>query len=137
MNQNDTAVLDTIREAVGNTAVGKVFGEPVTRDGITIVPVAKVSGGGGGGGGEGGPGKTGTDREMKGSGTGGGFGLSAKPAGAFIIQNGSVKWRPAVDVNKVIIGGQVVAVVAILAVRAIIKVSSQRAEPRRRPSRRF
>ena len=55
---------------------------------MTIVPVAKVGGGGGGGG----------DAEHNG---GGGFGLVAKPVGAYVIKDGEVSWKPAVDVNRI------------------------------------
>jgi hypothetical protein len=50
-----------------------------------------------------------------------GFGLIARPVGAFIIRNGELSWRPAVDVNRIVLGGQVVAIVALLTVRATIK----------------
>jgi hypothetical protein len=36
-----------------------------------------------------------------------------------------VTWRPAVDLNKVILGAQVVAVVALLTIRAIVKARSK------------
>jgi hypothetical protein len=45
----------------------------------------------------------------------------AKPAGAFMIKDGSVEWRPAIDVNRVIMGGQIVAVAALVVVWAIIR----------------
>jgi len=61
-------------------------------------------------------------------GLGGGFGLMAKPLGVFVIKDGTVRWRPAIDVNKVILGGQIVAVTALLVVRAFIKAR----RPRRR-----
>jgi uncharacterized spore protein YtfJ len=77
-----------------------------------VVPVAKVSGGGGGGGAEG---------SGDSVGTGGGLGVSAKPLGVFVLKDGKVGWRPAVDINKVIIGAQIVAVVALFVVRALIK----------------
>jgi uncharacterized spore protein YtfJ len=93
-----------------------VFGNPIVQDGLTVLPVAKVSGGGGGGSGTG-PASEGQET----GGTGGGLGLSAKPLGVFVIKNGKVSWRPAIDVNKVILGGQVVAVAALLVVRALIK----------------
>jgi uncharacterized spore protein YtfJ len=112
----DTAVLETIREAVGSAGAGRVFGTPITQDGVIVVPVAKVSGGGGGGRGTG-PAKDGGKQ----SGDGGGFGVVAKPLGVFVIKEGKVAWRPSVDVNMVILGGQLVAVAALLVVRAIIK----------------
>jgi hypothetical protein len=49
------------------------------------------------------------------------FGLNARPVGAFLIKGDEVTWRPAVDLNKVILGAQFVAVVALLTIRAIVK----------------
>ena len=54
-------------------------------------------------------------------GPGSGFGMTARPVGAFIIRNGELSWRPALDVNRIVLGGQVVAIVVLLTVRAIIK----------------
>jgi uncharacterized spore protein YtfJ len=81
---------------------------------VTVLPVAKVSGGGGGGGG------SAPDGTAEGS--GGGMGLAAKPLGVYILRNGKVQWRPALDLNKVILGGQIVAVIALFTIRAILKV---------------
>jgi uncharacterized spore protein YtfJ len=103
--------------------VRTVIGEPVTQDGVTVIPVAKVSGGGGGGGGTG-PSPSGEES----GGTGVGFGISSRPVGVFVIKEGKVSWRPAVDVNKVIMGGQIVAIVALFTLRAVVKAR------RRRPS---
>jgi uncharacterized spore protein YtfJ len=111
---NGTSVLNAVREVVDSTATGKVFGSPIIREGITVLPVAKVSGGGGGGGG-------GAEGDAPAGGTGGGLGVSAKPLGVFVINEGKVAWRPAVDLNKVIIGAQIVAVVALLTIRAVMK----------------
>jgi len=119
--QSETSVLETIREVVDNASAGRVFGTPVTQDGVTVLPVAKVSGGGGGGGGTG-PAVEG--QEIGGS--GGGMGLSAKPLGVFVLKDGKVGWRPAVDVNKIILGGQIVVVVALLTVRALAKARARR-----------
>ncbi len=97
--------------------VKKVFGEPYEKDGVTILPVAKVAGGGGGGGGAG-PGG-------EGEGSGGGFGMGVQPVGVFVISGGDVTWRPALDVNRVVLGGQVVAVVAFLTLRSIVRARSR------------
>lgn len=77
-----------------------VFSEPVHVDGVTIIPATVVRGGGA---------SRGRDEQSR-----GGFGLHARPAGAFIVRNGKVSWRPAVDVNRVIMGGQLVALAAVL-----------------------
>jgi hypothetical protein len=42
-----------------------------------------------------------------------------------MIREGELSWRPAVDVNRVILGGQVVAVVALLTLRAIVKARAK------------
>ncbi len=96
--------------------VRRVFGEPYTKDGVTVIPVADVRGGGGGGQGE----------DAKAGGMGGGFGLSAKPAGVFVVSGDRVEWKPAIDVNRLIVGGQIVAVVALLTIRKIVKTRRKR-----------
>jgi hypothetical protein len=45
----------------------------------------------------------------------------AKALGVFVIRNGRVAWRPAIDVNRVILGAQIVAVAVVLTIRAIVK----------------
>jgi uncharacterized spore protein YtfJ len=85
-----------------------VFAEPIERDGILIIPAAKVRGGGGGGG----------DSQNN---AGGGFGLSAKPAGAYVVRDGNVRWEPALDINRIVLGGQIVAIVALLVIRSLFK----------------
>jgi uncharacterized spore protein YtfJ len=85
-----------------------VFAEPIERDGILIIPAAKVRGGGGGGG----------DADNN---AGGGFGLSAKPAGAYVVRDGNVRWEPALDINRIVLGGQIVAIVALLVIRSLFR----------------
>lgn len=130
---NETTPLDTVREVVGKMAVDRVFGNPITQDGLTIIPVASVRGGGGGGRGEGG-GEGGEKAAkgpggqpgMMGKGSGGGLGMMAKPLGVFVVKERNVRWRPAIDVNKVVLGGQIVAGIALLTVRAIAKARAGR-----------
>jgi uncharacterized spore protein YtfJ len=83
-------LVTTARDALIAT---RVFGEPVERDGVTVIPAAILRGGVGGG--------TGKDERGQ-QGEGGGFGLVARPAGAYIIRDGKVTWRPAFDVNRTI-----------------------------------
>ena len=54
-------------------------------------------------------------------GSGGGFGLTAKPAGVYVIDGTKVRWQPTVDANRVILGGQIVAVVLLLVVGRVLK----------------
>jgi hypothetical protein len=73
---------------------------------VTILPVAMVAGGGGGG-----------NRAEQ---AGAGFGVRARPAGVFVVRNGDAAWRPALDVNRVVLGGQLVAVIALLTRRPVL-----------------
>ena len=69
-----------------------VFGPPVERGGLTVIPVAKIRAGGGLGGAR-------ARREHQ---TNGGFGFVAQPVGAWVVdESGKVRWRPAVDVTQV------------------------------------
>jgi hypothetical protein len=39
----------------------------------------------------------------------------------FVIREGGATWQPALDMNRVILGGQLVAIVALLVLRSIFK----------------
>jgi uncharacterized spore protein YtfJ len=110
-------VQDVIAQARDALTVKRVFGEPYEKDGVTIIPAARVQGGAGGGGAE--------DTQGQGKGSGSGFGMTARPVGAFIIRDGELSWRPAVDVNRVLLGAQVVAIVALLTARTILKARAK------------
>ena len=107
-------LMEQARDAL---TVKRVFGEPYERDGVTVIPAASLRGGAGGGGGEG----AAPDGSGSGSGSGGGFGLTAKPAGMYVIEGSQVRWQPAVDVNRIILGGQIVAVVLLIVLRSVLR----------------
>ncbi|PRY32391.1 spore germination protein GerW family protein [Pseudosporangium ferrugineum] len=121
----ESPILDTLREVVDGATAGKAFGTPVQHDGTLVLPVAKVGGGAGGGSGTG-PAPDGQES----GGTGGGLGLSAKPLGVYVLKNGRVSWRPAIDVNRIVLGGQIVAITGLLVLRAFLKARA--ANPGRR-----
>jgi uncharacterized spore protein YtfJ len=110
-------IQDVIGQARDALTVKRVFGEPYEKNGVTMIPVARVQGGAGGGGGEG-PGG-------EGKGSGGGFGLSARPVGAFQLRGDELVWKPAIDPNRIILGAQIVAIVALLTIRTAIKARSK------------
>jgi uncharacterized spore protein YtfJ len=110
-------VEDVITQARDALTVKRVFGDPYQQNGVTIIPAARVRGGAGAGRGEG--------AEGEGNGSGSAFSITAHPVGAFIISEGELRWRPAVDVNRIILGGQVVMVVALLTARAIVKARAR------------
>ena len=43
----------------------------------------------------------------------------------FLIKGDEVTWWPAVDLNKVVLGAQIVAIVALFTIRAIVKVRAK------------
>lgn len=87
--------LDELVSSARDTlTVTRVFGEPFERDGLAVITAASVRGGAGGGGGH----------DEKGQeGEGGGFGMTGSPAGAYVVQGGTVKWLPAVDPNRIVL----------------------------------
>jgi len=111
------AVGDSLRGVREAMTVRGVYGEAYEVDGVTVIPVARVSGGAGGGGGEG----TGPD-DAGGHGFGTGFGFTAQPVGVYEVRGDTVEWRPAVDVNRLAKGGQVLAgIVAVCLTLIVLK----------------
>jgi uncharacterized spore protein YtfJ len=98
---NVDELLEGARDAM---TVKRVYGDPIEQEGVTVIPAAAVGGGGGGGG----------DAEHNG---GGGFGLKARPVGAYVIREGEVTWVPAVDVSRLML----LALAALLVLRSILR----------------
>src|SRR2546427_7904023 len=69
-------ILDQVKDVVTGATV---FGAPYEKDGVTVIPAAKVSGGGGGG----------QDAGEAGGARGGG---GARPAGGVAVAGGRVSW---------------------------------------------
>lgn len=115
-NPSERTVSEVLRAIIDGATVRTVFGDPVDRDGVTIVPVARIRGTGGAGGGDA---PAATTKQAGGSGAGMLYG--AKPLGAFELRGGKVTWRPALDINRIVLGGQVVGVVALLTAGAVLR----------------
>lgn len=105
-------VDEILATAKDSMTAKRVYAEPVERDGATVIAAAAISGGAGGGGG--------ADKEGQ-EGSGGGFGVGAKPVGAYVIKNGEVRWQPAVDVNRMMVMLGVVVVTALVAAARIVR----------------
>jgi uncharacterized spore protein YtfJ len=75
-----------VSQVGGHARIQAVFGEPVARDGVTVIPVARVRWGVGGGGGS----------APEGSGSGGGGGVAADPVGYIEITPAGATFRPIV-----------------------------------------
>ena len=102
-----------VQEAV---RVNPVCGEPISAHGVTLVTVARIGGGV--------RGRIG--RSPKGR--GGSAGFAGRPVGAFVLSEGTVRWQPAVDVNRLVLALAALAAVALLTRR-------RTALPRRRADR--
>jgi uncharacterized spore protein YtfJ len=107
---NMPEVLDELRSSI---EAKRVYADPVREDGITIVPAATVRGGGGGG----------TDEEGS---SGGGFGIAGNPTGAWVLKEGEVHWKPAIDATKVLLLGELTAMVGLAAWRSVRVAQSRR-----------
>ncbi|MBD0742235.1 GerW family sporulation protein [Streptomyces sp. CBMA152] len=86
--QADTAaaLMERLAEQLGRRAsVSAVFGEPVTSDGITVIPVAEIGFGFAGG--------TGPEAGAANTGQGGG-GAGARPRGYIEIKDGTATYKP-------------------------------------------
>jgi uncharacterized spore protein YtfJ len=84
-NDLGARVLEHLVSRVGGQArVQAVFGDPVERNGVTVIPVARVRWGVGGGGGA----------APDGSGSGGGGGAAADPIGYIEITSAGASFRP-------------------------------------------
>jgi uncharacterized spore protein YtfJ len=113
----DSVRIDELMATAKDTlTVGRVYGEPYERDGVTVIPAATVAGGGGGG--------TGRDPEGQ-EGEGGGFGMNAKPAGVYVLDAGTVRWRPAVDVNRLVGTVAAVLIMAMITRVRLVRLRSR------------
>jgi uncharacterized spore protein YtfJ len=142
--------LDLITEAARDALdVRRVVGDPLVHGDTMVIPVARIRGGSGSGFGSGSvdaggrraghpanspqadtpPGEDAADSLRgagRGDGGGGGFGVSARVLGAYVVKGEDVVWRPAVDVTRVILAGQAVAAITVLAVARAVRRRSPR-----------
>jgi uncharacterized spore protein YtfJ len=80
-------LLARIGHAIGDRArASAVFGEPVDRDGVTVIPVAKARFGFGAGGGSG-------PEKVGGAGGGGGGGAMISPLGYIEVRAGGAEYK--------------------------------------------
>ncbi len=112
-------ILNRVRDIA---TVRQVFGEPYEKGRMLVVPVASIWGGGGGGNGT--DLSDGSDNGRRG--WGGGFGLFARPLGVYVIRDGSVSWQPAVDVTRLVLHSQLVAIAPAPPTRSLSGVAGGR-----------
>lgn len=105
-----TAVADQFTDAL---SVRTIFGDPIERRHVTLIPVGVVAGGGGG--------------DVNGA----GFGGVARPLGALVIEDGRARWLPTPDITKILtIAG--IALAVLLVFRTTKRRRARKARKRNR-----
>jgi uncharacterized spore protein YtfJ len=97
-----------------------IYGDPVERDGVMVIPVGKVRWGLGGG--EGG------DVEGNG-GSGGGGGITVSPIGFIEIKNGLARFRPIFDpalIVQIIAASALTSLVLLTGARRIVEAAKKK-----------
>jgi len=88
------ALLQSLKESVlSQASVKSIYGEPISAQGKTVIPVAKIMYGYGAGAGTGGVG----DTSARGEGGGGGGGVRAIPVGVVEISDQQTRFVPITD----------------------------------------
>lgn len=91
------ALLQSLKESIlAQASVKAIYGEPISAQGKTVIPVAKVMYGYGAGAGAGGVGES----SAKGEGGGGGGGVRATPVGVIEISERQTRFVPIGDRKK-------------------------------------
>jgi uncharacterized spore protein YtfJ len=115
------ALAEKLARRLGASAkAGAVFGDPVERDGVTVIPVAKIKYGFGAGGGGG----TDDDGEASGFGSGGGGGLGATPVGYIEIRESRAEFVPIrnpAEIWPLIVAGGVATWLIFRGLRALFR----------------
>ncbi len=108
--------LESMADKIGiNARVSAVFADPVERDGVTIIPVAKARWGFGGGAGSG----AASSQTHVGEGSGGGAGVMLSPVGYIELKDGKARYRPIYDIGTFLRLFIVVGIVTPLVLRSV------------------
>ena len=102
-------VQEMISKMQDAATVRRVYGEPYEKDGVTIIPTARISA------------RSGSGAARGGEHSGGGFRVDAEPVGAYVIKDGDVEWQPVFDLSGVIRRGQLVGLVALLVIWGVVR----------------
>ena len=91
------SILQSLKEGILTQAsVKSIYGDPISAEGKTIIPVAKIMYGYGAGAGTGGVG----DTQARGEGGGGGGGVRAIPVGVIEVSSQPTRFVPISDRKK-------------------------------------
>jgi uncharacterized spore protein YtfJ len=122
MNENTTSVgaaeprfVERLAKKLGSAAnSATIYGEPVERDGVTVIPVAKAAYGFGGGEGNG--------KEGKGAGSGGGGGMVLTPVGYIEMKDGATRFRTIRDPQTVVKVVAIGSLALFLTTKSIVSI---------------
>ncbi|PVY39637.1 spore germination protein GerW family protein [Pontibacter virosus] len=109
--------IERLAQRLGISAnASTIYGDPVERDGVIVIPAAKAMYGFGGGSGS----KAGEE------GTGGGGGVAIKPVGYIEIKDGNTKFKSIPDPERVIKIIAVSGVMAFFILKSVDKLVNKR-----------
>ncbi|WP_137991880.1 spore germination protein GerW family protein [Streptomyces vilmorinianum] len=116
-------LLERLADKLGGRAsVSAVYGEPITANGVTVIPVARIGFGFGGGAGR----EAATSKTGEGGGGGGGAG--AQPLGFIEIRNGTATYKPIRDPWVDVVLPLTVLLAGIAAPRLARRLAKRRAQ---------
>jgi uncharacterized spore protein YtfJ len=92
----------------------RVYGDPIEKGEVTLIPAAHVAGGGGGGAGP-------AEEEDGGEAAGGGFAGMARPVGMYVVRGDRVDWKPALDVTMIAVAGIALAALMTLTLGSVLR----------------
>lgn len=93
--QTESSFIERLAHQLGTAANAKyIYAEPVERDDVTVIPVAKAVYGFGGG--------SGSGKNEGEEGSGGGGGVAIKPVGYIEMKNGETRFRRIVELSSLL-----------------------------------
>jgi uncharacterized spore protein YtfJ len=111
-NDRRLPALEQLADRFGTAGrVATVFGEPVQREAVTVIPVARARWGLGGGWGGG------QDEKSGGSGGGAGGGLTVDPIGYIEITDAGARFRPVFDPMALLVVALIGGLIGLLITR--------------------
>jgi uncharacterized spore protein YtfJ len=81
-------VQEMVAKIQDAATVERVYGEPYEKDGVSVIPAAKVSA------------RDGSGAARGGEHSGGGIRVDAEPVGAYVVRGGEVEWQPVFDLTQ-------------------------------------
>jgi len=131
MESDIQTLLDTFGDLRKEANVNACFGDPVTVEGRTVIPIAKVGYGFGMGAGQGpmAEGEEGLEgvQEASAGGSGGGGGMTSSPLGVVEVTSQGTRVEPVIDEQRIAVLGLLVAAWSVFWVaRALVAIFGRR-----------